>query len=97
MTRIALAAALALAALTGCKTAMMLEASRSSDWWAFTNLDRCMLYQTDLMPERVEIWIVKSVDLNTCTGEMRRLTNTDRPERGGRSAQGRPRSRMWRA
>ncbi len=70
-------------ALWSCKTAMMFEASRPPDWWAFTDLDRCLLCQKDLMPERVEIWIVKSVNLDTCTGEMRRLTNPVRPERGG--------------
>ena len=70
-------------ALWSCKTAMMFEASRPPDWWAFTDLDRWLLCQKDLMPERVEIWIVKSVNLDTCTGEMRRLTNPDRPERGG--------------
>jgi len=70
-------------ALWSCKTAMMFEASRPPDWWAFTDLDRCLLFHKDLMPERTEIWIVKGVNLGTCTGEMRRLTNSDSPDRGG--------------
>ena len=70
-------------ALWSCKTAMMFEASRPPDWWAFTDLDRCLLHQRDLMPERVEVWVVKCVNLDTCTGEMRRLSNPDSPDRGG--------------
>ena len=46
-------------ALWSCKTAMMFEASRPQDQWAFTDLDRCLLYTNDRMPKSVEVWIVK--------------------------------------
>jgi hypothetical protein len=70
-------------ALWSCKTAMMFEASRPPDWWAFTDLDRCLLYTSDRMPDSVEVWVVKCVNLNTCTGEARYLTNPDNPDRAG--------------
>ena len=70
-------------ALWSCKTAMMFEASRPQDQWAFTDLDRCLLYTNDRMPKSVEVWIVKCQGFTACAGEARIMTNPDSPERAG--------------
>ena len=49
-------------ALWTCKTAMVMEATKPPVQWVYTELDRCLLSLKDLMPESVEVWIVKCAE-----------------------------------
>lgn len=70
-------------ALWSVKTSMMLEVVNPPEDWAFSELDRCLLYTKDQVPESTDVWLATCANFPSTYGVSRILSNEGKPDRVG--------------
>lgn len=70
-------------ALWSAKTSMMMEVVNPSENWAFSELDRCLIYTNDLVPASTDVWLATCANFPSSFGVSRFLSNEGSPDRVG--------------
>lgn len=70
-------------ALWSAKTAMVHEAVNPPENWAFSELDRCLIYTKDQVPGSTDVWLAPCANFASTFGISRILSNEGSPDRVG--------------